>query len=120
MKHYTECDSFTYAKSMDFSRGRNIFGLTGLTVVDGKLQFLLLPKDIFCDFPHVRLLLPIITDADTCTGDGGGPLMCPTDEYYQDFRGESIPIYEQAGVAFSLSDVKSVSKVLGKMSDSRT
>ena len=46
--------------------------------------------------------------------------MCPTDEYYQDFRGESIPIYEQAGVALSLSDVKSVSKVLGKMSDSRT
>lgn len=37
-------------------------------------------------------------DADTCTGDGGGPLMCPTDEYYQDYRGESIPIYEQAGI----------------------
>ena len=45
-------------------------------------------------------MLHFLADADTCTGDGGGPLMCPTDKYYEDFKGESIPIYEQAGVSF--------------------
>merc|ERR1712117_255495 len=36
--------------------------------------------------------------ADTCNGDGGGPIMCPTDKYFKDYKGESIPIYEQAGI----------------------
>ena len=38
------------------------------------------------------------TEADTCSGDGGGPIMCPTDRYFTDYKGESIPIYEQAGL----------------------
>ena len=43
--------------------------------------------------------IPIVTDADTCTGDGGGPLMCATEDSYTDYKGESIPIYELAGLA---------------------
>ena len=42
------------------------------------------------------------TGADTCNGDGGGPIMCPTDKYYTDYKGESIPIYEQAGLNFNI------------------
>ena len=45
----------------------------------------------------MKPIVHFLADADTCTGDGGGPLMCPTGNYYQDFKGESIPIYELAG-----------------------
>ncbi len=35
---------------------------------------------------------------DTCKGDGGGPLVCPTGSNFIDNYGVSIPIYVQAGI----------------------
>lgn len=35
---------------------------------------------------------------DTCKGDGGGPLVCPTTDRFTDNYGDSIPIYVQAGI----------------------
>ena len=35
---------------------------------------------------------------DTCKGDGGGPLVCPTTDRFTDNYGDSVPIYVQAGI----------------------
>ena len=35
---------------------------------------------------------------DTCKGDGGGPLVCPTTDRFTDNYGDSLPIYVQAGI----------------------
>lgn len=35
---------------------------------------------------------------DTCKGDGGGPLVCPTGETITDSYGSNTPIYVQAGI----------------------